>query len=588
MANDPGPALQAKHVCSCPDSAFEVVRPWVHFSYILKAMVSLLRDPGDIRPEKTSHKKLLYRSLRDHRDRSKKWPGSVRIRSEDSYLPEVPTYERDKLPAVDVVIVTHDSERHVRACVQSIFASDYPSCSTRAIVFDNGSKDRTLDILRDFERASDQLRVVRHGHNVGFGAGMDRVLEMTTAGYVLVLSPAAALQPECLRRLVSAALSTEEHGYAIWEARQHPLECPKTYDPVTLETEWICGACFLAKGEVFRKLKGFDEDMSPPCVDVDLSRRTRVAGRKLMYVPSAVVVRRADEHLARGKRPPFRDTIPSSGRLSQLGLRSKGPGSAIKREGECYAMKGSRAKPLVSIIVRTKDRPYYLREALQSVRHQTYPSIEVIVVEDRASSAEGVVAEFADVDCTYLELGEPGGRCRAGNLGLERATGKYVNFLDEDDLFYADHVEGMVGELESAESRLAAYSTAFVVKTDVVSTRPFVYRETEYAKFGREFSREALLSRNYIPIHCMMFSRELYLQEGGLDESMDVLEDWDLWLRYSRRTDFVFVEKTTCLFRVPHDPRLAADRSGQLRAAEDRVRNRHAPGEGTGPGARGP
>jgi hypothetical protein len=58
---------------------------------------------------------------------------------------------------------------------------------------------------------------------------------------------------------------------------------------------------------------------------------------------------------------------------------------------------------------------------------------------------------------------------------------------------------------------------------------------------------------NFIPIQAVVFRRELYDCYGGFDESLDYLEDWNLWTRYSQAGDFLLIEKTTSMFRVPYD-----------------------------------
>ena len=53
----------------------------------------------------------------------------------------------------------------------------------------------------------------------------------------------------------------------------------------------------------------------------------------------------------------------------------------------------------------------------------------------------------------------------------------------------------------------------------------------------------------------MMFSRDLFVINGGFNENLDVLEDWDLWRRYCQQTDFLFIQNLTCLYRVPCIPK---------------------------------
>ena len=58
-----------------------------------------------------------------------------------------------------------------------------------------------------------------------------------------------------------------------------------------------------------------------------------------------------------------------------------------------------------------------------------------------------IKTEFSDLNIIYKATGEKQGRCKVGNLGMELAHGKYLNFLDDDDLLFADHVETLVQAL---------------------------------------------------------------------------------------------------------------------------------------------
>ena len=72
-----------------------------------------------------------------------------------------------------------------------------------------------------------------------------------------------------------------------------------------------------------------------------------------------------------------------------------------------------------------------------------------------------------------------------------------------------------------------------------------------------------------------MFEKELFEKYGGLDESLDALEDWDLWVRYSMHTDFSCVEKTTSVYRVPANVLKNIRRQKALDDALIKVREKH-------------
>ena len=69
--------------------------------------------------------------------------------------------------------------------------------------------------------------------------------------------------------------------------------------------------------------------------------------------------------------------------------------------------------------------------------------------------------------------------------------------------------------------------------------------------FSRDYSRERLRTENFIPIQAALFRRRLYDELGGFDPSLDMLEDWNLWVRYSLGGKFKLVPKTTSCYRTP-------------------------------------
>ncbi|NCC39201.1 MAG: glycosyltransferase family 2 protein, partial [Gammaproteobacteria bacterium] len=104
---------------------------------------------------------------------------------------------------------------------------------------------------------------------------------------------------------------------------------------------------------------------------------------------------------------------------------------------------------LVSVIVRSTNRAE-LSDTLASIARQTYPSIEVILVDvagDGRLSTRDRCGAFA---LRVASAGWPLGRAAAANLGLDTATGRYAIFLDDDDWFLPEHIEGLVNALTFA------------------------------------------------------------------------------------------------------------------------------------------
>ena len=262
----------------------------------------------------------------------------------------------------------------------------------------------------------------------------------------------------------------------------------------------------------------------------------------------------------------------------------------LRRDGAFHEFKSKRrpagaraessvteAQPLVSILIRTCDRPAWLRQALCSVAAQTHRPLEVIVVEDGPPNSEAIVDEFRDkLDIRYQATGERLGRSNAGNLALELARGHYLNFLDDDDLLFADHVEVLVDAARQGNFR-AAYALAWETHTEVVANDIAHHREVMHITRHRQpFNRVVLWHHNYLPIQVVLFERSLYQQYGGFDPQLEQLEDWNLWTRYALADDFVFVAKTTSKYRVPANSKLSAARQSQLDDAYQVVKAKQA------------
>jgi glycosyltransferase involved in cell wall biosynthesis len=272
---------------------------------------------------------------------------------------------------------------------------------------------------------------------------------------------------------------------------------------------------------------------------------------------------------------------------------------AMAREGAFYkypsaaqshieqAKNTSQGAPMVSVLMRTMPgRAGKLREAIASVVNQTYAQlkcpIELVLVEDGGLVIESARSQIDELrasgvlaEVIYVPLPKSG-RCVAGNKALEVATGQLCCFLDDDDLFYADHLEVLVNEWLKQPSLGAVYALAYEVRTHVHSEEPWVYEDVMHSLIHRqEFSRPTLWHHNYFPIQTVLFQRRLYLENGGFDLDLENLEDWNLWVRYSLKSDFKLISKVTSLYRVPDQLEKALKRQAVLDDYYNKAKTKH-------------
>jgi LmbE family N-acetylglucosaminyl deacetylase/glycosyltransferase involved in cell wall biosynthesis len=223
----------------------------------------------------------------------------------------------------------------------------------------------------------------------------------------------------------------------------------------------------------------------------------------------------------------------------------------------------------ISVVIRTKDRPALLREAVASVRATGYPC-QIVVVNDGGARP--------DVDSvTLVEHETSRGRSEAGNAGVRAATHAFIAFLDDDDLFYPEHLATLAN---AATSHHAGWYTDAV--SAFLRPGPSGAYETRarLRLFAQDYDRELLLVDNYIPLPTLLVSREAFLGAGGFDPAFDLFEDWDFLIRLSRRGDLLRIPRVTCEvrhFEGGTSVVLAApEGSARFRAAKLQVWNKHA------------
>ena len=109
----------------------------------------------------------------------------------------------------------------------------------------------------------------------------------------------------------------------------------------------------------------------------------------------------------------------------------------------------------VSIIIPTYNREKSISKSIKSVLNQTYNDLEVIVVDDGSTdNTEKIIKGIKDTRIKYIKLDKNKGACYARNVGIKKATGKYIAFNDSDDIFHKTKIEKQVMYLKKCNSDL--------------------------------------------------------------------------------------------------------------------------------------
>ena len=223
---------------------------------------------------------------------------------------------------------------------------------------------------------------------------------------------------------------------------------------------------------------------------------------------------------------------------------------------ECASASGrpsldtGKRGPLVTVVLPTYNRRRYLSLALAGVLRQTYANLEVFVVRDGGEEVSDVVQSFRDPRVVFIDRHENRGKPFSLNEALALAQGKYVAYLDDDDVYYPSHVRTLVEALEGPTDCGVAYSDLYKTCCEVTprGDRRVLSKRVEVS---RDFDRFLMLYFNHVLHVSLMHRRDLLDKTGLYNEQLNVLIDWDITRRLSFFTDFRHVPVITGEFYNP-------------------------------------
>ncbi len=209
-----------------------------------------------------------------------------------------------------------------------------------------------------------------------------------------------------------------------------------------------------------------------------------------------------------------------------------------------------KAEPLVSVLLPTYNRRSVLPTALSSVVRQNYSNLEIFVIRDGGEDVSDIINSFNDPRIAFIDRSENRGKAFSLNQALLQANGKYIAYLDDDDLYYPHHIGTLVNALEDGSNCQVAYSD---LHRTYCRIGPDGEREvlSKILDISRDFDRFFTLCFNHTLHVSLMHTREILEKTGTFNEKLNILIDWDLTRRLSFFTDFHHVHEITGEFYHP-------------------------------------
>jgi len=217
-------------------------------------------------------------------------------------------------------------------------------------------------------------------------------------------------------------------------------------------------------------------------------------------------------------------------------------------------------RPLVSVILPAYNRLTHLRAAIESVHTQTLVDWELIVADDGSGGAtQTYLSQLTDARIRVLRLAHSGNPSVVRNAAIRAATGRFLAFLDSDDLWLPHKLERQFALMSAQPARRWSYTQIRRIDAegnDAASNGVVPWRALDGHIVEPLLRLEALIATPSV-----IAERNLVLEAGAFDEQQRFCEDYDLWLRLAMRSEAgAFADKLACV-RV-HLDNYSQDRIG--------------------------
>ncbi len=457
-------------------------------------------------------------------------------------------------PTVSIVIPCYKQSGFLDECLQSVLAQSF--LDWECIIVNDGSPDDTSAVAQRIISQYPQSRIrLLEKKNGGLSDARNAGIASSRGRYILPLDCDDKLKPTALATLTAVLdknpdTSVAFSDYETFGAENKAITCisaDEFSDPNRSQNG--LAYCSLFRREAWAKVGGYNTNMTWGFEDwnfwigfIDQGLRARKVSESLFCyrVKAESMLTVAMQHDAElraqivlnhrrlydAKTIAWAENI--GGTASRGGIKAEPPASV----------------PLVSVIVPTWNRPRQVETAIKSILAQTLQNFEIIVINDAGEDVRERV-ERLDSRVRYISHSANSGLAATRNTGVKAARGKYIAYLDDDDIYLPHHLATLVTALEKNDAKVAYSIANRAWQREVDGTWVTERRDTPYA---RAFDGEAIVLSNYIPVLCVMHARSCFERVEPFDPYLKRTEDWDLWIRMSRVFPFLFVPEVTCEF----------------------------------------
>lgn len=470
-------------------------------------------------------------------------------------------------PSADILIVTHNSARTLRNCLESVLRF---SRLAEIIVIDNASTDETRSILSEYSR---HIKTVFNDENIGYARACNRGIPWSSGRYVVLLSPDTVVTPGWLEGMLShfgpgiggvgpvsnRAPGLQKVGHYL------PGKLPPTIGEIELadmlarqnggksvESRLLSRFCSVFPRHVFDEVGLFDSNLIFGNEDLDFSWRLRLRGYRLLVATDVFVHHEGNEYLSFAERTTLARLMEQSTNalyeklLNHYGEKSV-PSSTELWGVDCFKpmpvhprFQVAPERSLTSIVILTLNQLGNTRLCLESIERHTPLPHELIIVDN--GSTDGTVDYLRDYMARHTNVcvvvnSFNRGFAAGNNQGLFLARGEYVLLINNDTIVPHGWLARMLSVLERRpEAGLVGPMSNYVAPPQLipdVSYHTIDEMEAFAARWSAENAGQIMPSGGRLIAFCLLVRRQVIEDIGGLDEQFGSgnFEDDDFSIR---------------------------------------------------------
>jgi glycosyltransferase involved in cell wall biosynthesis len=451
---------------------------------------------------------------------------------------------KQKQPEITVIVTCYNYGQYLTEAVNSVLNQSYKNFEL--VIVNDGSTDNSKEIASQIIAANPELAIILvNMKNSGQPAiSRNKGISMSRGKFILCLDADDMIDPEMLNECFNILENNPDISivytdtlYLLKNSQQ--VVKSRTYSALLLKDFNFIPYCSMFKQEIWKKTGGYRENVKG-MEDWDFWIAASANNFKGFYLEKPLFFyRKHDEGVFQTALKDFSKTYAKI----VLNNRELYSISRIKNAEKILSAEIIKA-PLVSVIIPTFNRPEALIRAVNSVLNQKFQDFEIIIINDGGTDVSESLG-FCKNRLVYLNNSANFGVAASRNLGLTIARGKYIAYLNDNDLYYPNHLEDSVNYLENSNYKVV-YSGSCQLIEDVSGEESFIAGKKPVN--SDIVDKQEIFIYNSVPLLSIVHEKSCLAETGFFDQELFFNEEWDLIIRLSRKYDFANLKQINSEF----------------------------------------